>query len=79
MRARLGDQAELSAAIFEEHEVFTEQPHPLRPPRFHLGHCADRLPVAAEQPPHRRGALDARQQVVFGGRQHQRATGSGVR
>jgi hypothetical protein len=70
MRTQLGDQAEFSAAIAEEHEVFAEETDAFGPRRLQVFRRGDRVPIAAQQRAHRRSRADAGQAFVLFSRDH---------
>jgi hypothetical protein len=60
MRTLLGDQAELSLTVSEQHEIFAEQAHPFGPTVPEFGGGPDGLPVAAHQVAHWRSRSNSR-------------------
>src|SRR6185503_20764494 len=64
------DEAERSATVAVKNEVLAEQPDRANVGPIHLNGAADRMPVTAQQRPHRRVTLNLCQQLVFGFAQH---------
>ena len=65
MRTAVGEQADATRSVAEEHEDFAEEPHEYcRPLRGQLGGDSDGHPVAAKQLAARRTRSNAREQIV---------------
>ena len=73
MRAMLVERAEAAAAVAEHHKVLAQEPEPHRRAvalRHFLGHAGGE-PVPAHDAAHRPIALDAAEEIVFLGAQHE--------
>src|SRR5204862_2651893 len=70
VRAVGADESELAASVAVQHEVLSQNPHLLGRMARQLRRGSDRVPIAAEQPPHRRLGPDLRQSLVVLLRQH---------
>src|SRR5262249_57361485 len=70
MRAVGADEAELAAAVAVEHEFLAQDSHLLGRMAIQLRRRSDWIPIAAEQPPHRRLRADSSESFVVLLRKH---------